>query len=190
MKTLGKIALLSFMWGALLVCVGIYGGWLTLTNGSAWVLHPVLTLYRHLEFSLVPFALLFVIYFYLIADLRRLLKDSRTPLFKLTYRDRLLNLTISSFFGVGVICTAVGIENALFQALAGFNPSVPAAEQSPWALLERLVNGGLVLALSTTIFGGICGYGLRLIKVVLIGSRWDQKLLSEANVNESCCATV
>jgi hypothetical protein len=154
------------------------------------VLHPLLTLYRHLEFSLVPFALLFVLYFYLIVALRRLLKDQRTPLYKLTFRDRLLNLTISSFFGVGVICTAVGIESALFQALAGFNPTVPSADQSPWSLLERLVNGGLVLALSTTIFGGVCGYGLRLLKVMLVGSRWDQKLLQKASANESCTASL
>ncbi len=54
-----------------------------------------------------------------------------------------------------------------------------AAALSAWALLERLVNGGLLHALSTTVFGGVCGYVLRLLKIVLLGKRWDCFVLQE-----------
>ena len=51
------------------------------------------------------------------------------------------------------------------------------ADLSAWSLLERLVNGGLLLALSTTVFGGVCGYLLRMLKIVLIGKEWDRFVL-------------
>jgi hypothetical protein len=40
-----------------------------------------------------------------------------------------------------------------------------------FSILQRLVDGGILLALSTTIFGAIGGYLLRLIKSLAVGAR-------------------
>lgn len=37
-------------------------------------------------------------------------------------------------------------------------------------MLERMIDGGILLALSTTIFGGVGGYLLRVYKTVTVGS--------------------
>ena len=37
-----------------------------------------------------------------------------------------------------------------------------------YAILERMVEGGILLALSTTIFGGIGGYVLRVVKALAV----------------------
>ena len=37
-------------------------------------------------------------------------------------------------------------------------------------MLQRLVDGGILLALSTTIVGGVGGYLMRVIKTVLVGA--------------------
>jgi hypothetical protein len=160
--------------------LGVFAGWLTISASAPWLINPVVFLYRHLRLSIVPFGCLFLLYTYLISRLRRYLRRDGIKLSGLTYYDRLLNTTISSFFGVGVIWTAVGMESALMQALNCVNQGQEtAAALSAWALLERLVNGGLLLALSTTVFGGVCGYVLRLLKIVLLGKRWDCFVLQE-----------
>ncbi len=92
------------------------------------------------------------------------------------------------FFGVGVIWTAVGMESALVQALDGVGHGPEAAGLSASGLLERLVNGGLLLALSTTIFGGVFGYLFRLLKVVLLGRAWDKFILQEDRTNGQACS--
>jgi len=175
------ILLLSLLWSALFLCLGIFGGWVTISVSSDWVIHPVAALYRHLRLSTVPFGCLFLMYFYLIHKIRISLENAETKLSELTYYDRLLNTTISMFFGVGVIWTAVGMETALMQALDGINQGHEViGDLSAFKLLERLVNGGLLLALSTTIFGGVCGYMFRLLKVVFLGKNWDRFILQEA----------
>ncbi|RLB80962.1 MAG: hypothetical protein DRH24_09765 [Deltaproteobacteria bacterium] len=184
MRSTVMILLLSFLWSGLFLCLGIFGGWITLSVSSEWLIHPVAALYRHLRLSMVPFGCLFVLYFFLVHKIRISLKNPETELSELTYYDRLLNTTISMFFGVGVIWTAVGMETALMQALDGINQGQEAiAELSAFGLLERLVNGGLLLALSTTIFGGVCGYMFRLLKVVFLGKNWDRFILQEARTH-------
>jgi hypothetical protein len=146
-------------------------------------MNPAAFLCRHLRLSLVPFGGLFLLYAYLVRRIRRDLRSEGTRLSEVSYYDRLLNTTISTFFGVGVIWTAVGMESALMQALDGVKQGQQAAAGlSAWGLLERLVNGGLLLALSTTVFGGVCGYFLRMLKIVLLGKDWDRFVLKEAAV--------
>ena len=40
-----------------------------------------------------------------------------------------------------------------------------------FAVLQKMVDGGILLALSTTIFGGVGGYLLRIIKTITVGSK-------------------
>jgi hypothetical protein len=181
MKGAIKILLVSLCWSILFLCLGVFSGWLTISTSVAWLTEPAALLYRHLRLSLIPFTCLFLLYIYLINRIREKLGQEGTSLAELTYCDRLLNTTISTFFGVGVIWTAVGMETALIQALDAVEQGQGAAAGlSAWGILERLVNGGLLLALSTTIFGGICGYMLKLLKVFLLGNKWDDFVLNKA----------
>lgn len=182
MKSIFIAVLLSFFWTGLFLVAGIFNGWITITVSDSWLMNPFAFMYRHLRMSVVPFGLLLLLYAYLVMQIRQGLASGKTDLSRLCYLDRLLNCTIAAFFGVGVIWTAIGMETALVQALDGVRDhggSAAAAGISAWTMLERLVNGGLLLALSTTVFGGVCGYVLRLLKIMLIGSAWDRYILRE-----------
>jgi hypothetical protein len=184
MKSLPPILLLSLFWAALLLALGVFSGWITITASAPWLVNPAAFTYRHLRLSIVAFGALFVLYAWLIMRMRHLLKQTDTELPQLSFYNRLLNTTISTFFGVGVIWTAIGMETALMQALEGVDAAGGSMVQAgAYGLLERLVNGGLLLALSTTVFGGFCGYGLRLLKILLLGAQWDRFVLKESNAD-------
>lgn len=180
MKSAVGVFFLSLCWCALFLLAGVFGGWITLSASPSWLMNPAAFAFRHLRMSIVPFGLLFLLYAYLIQKLRSYLRREDVRLSDITYYDRLLNTTISTFFGVGVIWTAVGMETALMQALDGVKEGQDSVVSlTAWGLLDRLVNGGLLLALSTTVFGGVCGYFLRLLKIVLLGKGWDRQVLNE-----------
>jgi len=61
-------------------------------------------------------------------------------------------ISATLFFGVGVVWTAIGMRSALLSALGGLDQSA-AAELGAFEILRRLVDGGILLALSTTIVG-------------------------------------
>ena len=46
-----------------------------------------------------------------------------------------------------------------------------AAKLGAFSILQRLVEGGILLALSTTIFGAVGGYLLRLVKSLAVGTQ-------------------
>jgi heme A synthase len=164
-----------------LLVLGVFAGWITITASAPWLLNPAAFMYRHLRLSIVAFGVLFILYGWLLFRMRYLLDQPDTELAQLSFYDRLLNTTISTFFGVGVIWTAIGMETALMQALEGMDTQGGSMmETGAYGLLERLVNGGLLLALSTTVFGGFCGYLLRLLKIVLLGAKWDRFILKES----------
>lgn len=78
------------------------------------------------------------------------------------------------------------MESALLQALEGVKDNqTAAAGMDPGVLLASLVNGGLLIALSTTVFGGACGYLLRIVKISLLGAEWDRFVLGEEKGNVS-----
>lgn len=183
------VFVISLCWCALVLVLGIYSGWITLNPFPPWLAHPFAFVYRHLRLSIVPFGGLFLYYIFLIRRICHQMQKPIPTLSELSFNDRLLNTTISTFFGVGVVWTAVGMEAALMHALEGVQEGGnPGASLSAVGLLERLVNGGLLLALSTTIFGGVCGYLLRLIKIILIGKNWDRLVLKEMEAHEEIVA--
>lgn len=184
MKSVMGVILLSLFWTAILLSLGVFAGWITITATSPWLLNPAAFMYRHLRLSIVAFGALFILYGWLMHRMRYLLTQPDTELAVLSFYDRLLNTTISTFFGVGVIWTAIGMETALMHALEGIDTDGGMlVEDGAYGLLERLVNGGLLLALSTTVFGGFCGYTLRLLKLILLGSKWDRFVLKESENN-------
>ena len=172
--------IMALFWGVLFITAGIFSGWLAVTGIPAWLTQPLLLIHYHLRMSIIPFGGLLLAYLLLIVKMRRALTSSETNLAELSYYDRLLNTVIATFFGVGVIWTAIGMEGALVAALNGLQHG-GGQEQAITALgmLEKLVNGGLLIALSTTVFGGVCGYLLRLLKIILLGRDWDRFILDE-----------
>jgi len=86
------------------------------------------------------------------------------------------------FFGTGVIWTAIGMRSALIFALGDRDIAL---QQGAFAMLERLVDGGILLALSTTIFGGVGGYIMRVYKTVTLGTRLQQQYDAAARADTS-----
>ncbi len=81
--------------------------------------------------------------------------------------DQMLDVWIQVFIGIGVIWTAVGMRSALQAALG--DPT-SALEDSAGNVLRKLVDGGILLALTTTIVGAVGGYLMRLSKTIFAGA--------------------
>jgi hypothetical protein len=126
---------------------------------------PLLWLWRNLGHSLWVFSLVLVLYLRALGRLRAALAEG-VPARELAQAEQLVDVWTSLFFGVGVIWTAIGMRAALIHALGD---PLAAGHADAAAILERLVNGGILLALSTTIFGGVGGYLMRVVKVVTVG---------------------
>jgi hypothetical protein len=94
--------------------------------------------------------------------------DDNPPLEKISQLEHLNDVWTSLFFGIGVIWTAIGMRSALLHALG--DPGM-ATQVGATAVLQRLVEGGILTALTTTIVGGVGGYLMRVIKSSLLGTR-------------------
>jgi len=81
--------------------------------------------------------------------------------------DQMLDVWTQVFIGIGVIWTAVGMRSALQSALG--DPGAALTDDAD-AVLRRLVDGGILLALSTTIVGAVGGYIMRVIKTACVGA--------------------
>jgi|GEM_PF-486675 len=117
------------------------------------------------------FALVLVLYLMNLHQLNALLlrdPDSR----RVGELDQLSDVWMHLFVGIGVIWTAVGMRSAL-QAALGESPGVGVVDSAD-DVLRKLVDGGILLALTTTIVGGVGGYLMRLFKTLLVGARLQE----------------
>ena len=117
--------------------------------------------------SIWLFAIVLALYSLNLSRLHRLLSSSPAPQ-EAVELDQLTDVWIHLFVGIGVIWTAVGMRSALQNALA--NPA-DALTDTAGNVLRDLVDGGILLALTTTIVGAFGGYLLRLFKTLLVGAR-------------------
>ena len=144
--------------------------WLALINltpGTAWFasahagLYAVSTwVWDNFSYSL-PFFLVVALYFLRALEHLRIELGATDPdSVAVAKWENDIQLSIQLMVGVGVIFTAIGMRGALVYAL-----SDPAAAESEGAfgILQRLVDGGILIALSTTIFGGVAGYAMRVL---------------------------
>ncbi len=120
----------------------------------------------NLGLSVPVFALVLVLFGRSLQRLRRGLREM-WPADEIYHTEQLTDTWTSLFFGVGVIWTAIGMRGALLFALG--NPDT-AATAGAFAVLQRMVDGGILLALSTTIVGGVGGYLMRILKTVTVGA--------------------
>lgn len=137
--------------------------------------------YDNLGASLPVFALLLLAFVVTLRRLRASL-DDEAPIERIVQLDHLADIWTTLFFGVGVIWTAIGMRGALLHALGEPEATV---QEGAFAVLQRLVDGGILLALSTTIFGGVGGYLMRVWKSVTLGARLQQRYDRAARVDTS-----
>jgi len=122
--------------------------------------------YANLGLSIPVFVILLVAFLVTVARLRQHV-EKNSGVNQIVQLDHLSDIWITLFFGTGVIWTAIGMRSALIFALGDREAAM---SQGAFAMLERMINGGILLALSTTIFGGIGGYLMRVYKTVSLGS--------------------
>ncbi len=137
--------------------------------------------YVNLGSSIPVFALLLLAFFFSLKRLRSHL-DNERPVNQVVQLDHLTDIWTTLFFGTGVIWTAIGMRSALIFALGDPDTTI---QQGAFAMLERMVDGGILLALSTTIFGGIGGYMMRVYKAVTLGALLQQHYDRAARVDTS-----
>jgi len=159
--------------GALLISGIIYGTHLSIDSIKLFPIHQFVInaydfIYQNLKLSIVPFTIIIIWYFYLLTKLNKSLANNHHSIEYIAQTEHLIDTCISLFFGIGVIWTAIGMRSALIFALG--DPE-NAAANGAFAILQRMVDGGILLALSTTIFGGIGGYLMRMVKSLFLGQR-------------------
>ncbi len=168
----GKGFVTGLLLGLLLGLMGLYLA-IALDAVSVSALRPLplqpLTEWvrRNLGLSVIPFGLTLGLYLHSLQGLARRLDGCR-PQDEVAQFEHLTEVWTSLFFGVGVIWTAIGMRGALLHALG--EPGT-AVENGALAVLQRLVDGGILTALTTTIVGGIGGYLMRVSKSFLLGAR-------------------
>ena len=126
--------------------------------------------YENLRLSVIPFGVTVLLFAGSLLRLKRLLRDQDRAVGKIAQMDHLVDIWINLFFGIGVIWTAIGMRGALLDGLGDLNAQT-AAKLGAFSILQRLVDGGILLALSTTIFGAVGGYLLRLVKSLAVGTQ-------------------
>ena len=137
--------------------------------------------YTNLGLSIPVFAILLVVFFASLRRLRSHLENDR-PIDEVVQLDHLTDMWTTLFFGTGVIWTAIGMRSALIFALGDPDSTI---QQGAFAVLERMVDGGILLALSTTIFGGVGGYLMRIFKSISLGASLQHYYDQAARVDTS-----
>jgi hypothetical protein len=143
--------------------------------------HWLLWTYTNLGSSIPVFAILLLAFFFSLRRLRSYLENDR-PVNEIVQLDHLTDIWTTLFFGTGVIWTAIGMRSALLYALGDPDSTI---QQGAFAVLERMVDGGILLALSTTIFGGIGGYLMRVFKSISLGAALQKHYDQAARVDTS-----
>ncbi|MDH3612389.1 MAG: hypothetical protein OEU90_01430 [Gammaproteobacteria bacterium] len=137
--------------------------------------------YTNLGSSIPVFAVLLLAFFVTLGRLRSYLATGK-PVNQIVQLDHLIDIWTTLFFGTGVIWTAIGMRSALIFALGDRDMAL---QQGAFAMLERMVDGGILLALSTTIFGGVGGYLMRVYKTVTLGAALQQRYDNAARADTS-----
>ncbi len=144
-------------------------------------------LQQNLGASVWLFGAVLLLYLADLALLRRRLADgAHSKLRDVAGLDQRLDVWGQLFIGIGVVWTAIGMRSALQAALGDGDLSGSAS-----SVLKNLVDGGILLALTTTIVGGVGGYLMRLAKTVTVGSALQAfyEALDRAGVDALVAAT-
>ncbi len=169
LKGVGVGALAATLLGIGMLYVLNMANWIVLAPPAVHEFQVLLNwAYGNLRMSAIPFALTLLLYTHALGRLKRLLATREAPPEKVAQADHMVDIWTNLFFGIGVIWTAIGIRSALLTAVGDLDAGT-AAELGAFSILQRLVDGGILLALSTTIFGAVGGYLLRVLKAIVVG---------------------
>jgi hypothetical protein len=123
----------------------------------------------NLGYSTPVFALILLAYALIWQRIHRSLQVVNVDVWEqMVHDEQLLELLTGLAFGVGVIWTALGMREALMAAFGEQAISL-SASQGALAMLDNLINGGILTALTSTVVGGVLGYLLRIFKTVTLG---------------------
>lgn len=153
--------------GLMLLYIAARSDFVTISLPAGWQAPQWFVWLDHnLGFSMPIFVIVMILFVQTLAELRRRVTAHESP-DRIAQMDHMADIWTSLFFGVGVIWTAIGMRNALLNSLGDPSATMDAGAV---ALLERMVDGGILVALSTTIVGGAGGYLMRVIKTIVIGA--------------------
>lgn len=142
--------------------------------------------YVNLGSSIPVFAILLIAWFVTLQRLDGLLdqedRSDAGATNRIVQLDHLTDIWTALFFGTGVIWTAIGMRGALLFALGDPDSTL---QGGAFAILDRMVRGGILLALSTTIFGGVGGYLMRVYKVLSLGTKLQRHYDHAARIDTS-----
>jgi hypothetical protein len=180
LKGLAAGALGSLIGGGALLYALSRTQFVSFSNGvTADVTHWFNWAVNNLGLSIPVFAILTLAFGVSLSRLRVKLQTGR-PTNEIVQLDHMIDIWTTLFFGTGVIWTAIGMRSALIFALGDPETTV---QEGAFAVLQRLVDGGILLALSTTIFGGVGGYIMRVYKSVSLGKLLQQHYDHAARVD-------
>jgi hypothetical protein len=146
-------------------------GLIVVSSMGSFSLVPLLQwCYENLGLSVIPFSLIAAGYVFYLKKLVRLLEANNASSRDICAAEEKIDLLMNIFFGIGVIWTAIGMRNALLSALGNMDAEI-AAQKGAFSILTQLVEGGILLSLSTTIVGGIGGYFMRMVKAWTAGPK-------------------
>lgn len=185
-----RMAILGTIVGGMLVMVLTSGAWPRLLNGLGTTTSNPIALGsleihqkwtgRNLGSSLAPFFLVAILYARALAIARCALRRNDLP--GVSSASGSLQLWSTSFFGIGVLWTAIGMRDALMYSLGDFAMQGPGGV-SAYELMSRLVEGGVLTALTTTIVGGAGAYLMNIMTHLTINTP-AQRLLYTQELKE------
>lgn len=171
-----RIFSMGLLWGSVLgTLLGMSGLFLLFSRESLGIAVPgwtaldaaLLWVGSNMGSSLLPFAVVLLLYGRGLSRLKNLLNAEGVRPELIGQAEHWLEILESLTFGIGVLWTAIGMRAALLGALG--DVASHSAAGAPADILARLVDGGILVALSTTIVGGAAGYLMRVIKSTQIG---------------------
>lgn len=168
----------QFFGGILLGLLMAVLGWQLFTSSeSAWIAAQTETAihfaWYNLGSSLIFFCLNLLFYSRLYQRLNQQINNKETPSYQLMHSYTMLDYCCQASIIIGIIYTAIGMREALLYALGD------SGTQQGADLLKRMVDGGILIALSSTIVGYICGQLMKIIKKIGLELRLNQRLYQE-----------
>lgn len=140
-------------------------------TGGGWLINIYNLIAGYLGCSILFFVPVLFGYFLFFAFLKTSLsrfQSNPKELDNVRFYSGGLEMFITLFFGIGVLFTAWGLQNALVSAIGGVTKT-EAGQLGAWEILQRLVDNGILIALWTTIVGGVGGYLMRFAKHFFLG---------------------
>jgi len=147
-------------------------------TGGGWLVNAYNLISDYLGYSVLFFTPVLLGYFLFFALLKSNLSRYESEperLEDIRFYSSGMDIFITLFFGIGVLFTAWGLQNALVNAIGGVSKT-EAGQLGAWGILQRLVGNGILIALWTTIVGGIGGYLMRVGKHFFLGKELSRCL--------------